>query len=88
MGVENTSPKAVREFLLDPSEIGLCFPDMQSSSLDVLGPDSFKAKVKSASQLLGEPWISNFMQQIKSAVFVIVGAYSAGRLRPGSETTD
>ena len=36
--------QTVWEFLLDPQEIGPCFPDMQS--MGVLGPDSFKAKVK------------------------------------------
>jgi carbon monoxide dehydrogenase subunit G len=34
----------VWEFLLNPKEIAPCMPDLQS--LDILGPDSFKAKVK------------------------------------------
>jgi carbon monoxide dehydrogenase subunit G len=34
----------VWEFLLNPNEIGPCFPDIQS--MEVLGPDSFKARVK------------------------------------------
>ena len=36
--------QTVWEFLLNPNDIGPCFPDLQS--LEVLGPDSFKAKVK------------------------------------------
>lgn len=36
--------QTVWEFLLNPNEIGPCFPDMQS--MEVLGPDSFKAKVR------------------------------------------
>ena len=38
------SRQTVWEFLLNPNEIGPCFPDMQS--MEVSGPDSFKAKVK------------------------------------------
>jgi carbon monoxide dehydrogenase subunit G len=38
------SPKIVWEFLMNPNEIAPCFPDLQS--LEVLTPDSFKAKVK------------------------------------------
>ena len=34
----------VWEFLLNPKDIAPCIPDLQS--LDIVGPDSFKAKVK------------------------------------------
>ncbi len=36
--------KVVWEFLLNPNDIAPCFPDLQS--LDILSPDSFRAKVK------------------------------------------
>jgi len=36
--------KAVWDFLLSPKDIAPCFPDLQS--MDVLSPDSFRAKVK------------------------------------------
>jgi hypothetical protein len=39
-----TSRKAVWDFLLTPKDIAPCFPDLQT--LDVLGPDSFRAKVR------------------------------------------
>ncbi len=38
------SRSVVWGFLLNPKDIAPCFPDLQS--LDVLSPDSFKAKVK------------------------------------------
>lgn len=42
---ETPAPRGlVWEFLLNPNEIAPCFPDLQS--LQVLSPDSFKAKVK------------------------------------------
>jgi len=34
----------VWEFLLDPKDIAPCIPDLQS--LEIIGPDSFKARVK------------------------------------------
>jgi len=34
----------VWDFLLNPNEIGQCFPDLQS--INVLSPDSFQAKVR------------------------------------------
>ena len=37
------SQKTVWDFLLNPNEIATCFPDLQS--MEVLSPDSFKAKV-------------------------------------------
>lgn len=39
-----TPRKAVWDFLLSPKDIAPCFPDLQS--MEVLSPDSFKAKVK------------------------------------------
>ncbi len=36
--------QAVWDFLLNPQDIGPCFPDLQS--LEVTSPDSFRAKVK------------------------------------------
>ncbi len=36
--------KVVWEFLLNPNDIAPCFPDLQS--LNILSPDSFRAKVK------------------------------------------
>jgi len=36
--------KAVWDFLLNPNDIAPCFPDLQS--MEVLSPDSFRAKVK------------------------------------------
>ena len=42
---ESRAPRSVVwGFLLNPQDIAPCFPDLQS--LDVLSPDSFKAKVK------------------------------------------
>lgn len=42
---ETSAPrKVVWEFLLNPNDIAPCFPDLQS--LDILSPDSFRAKVK------------------------------------------
>jgi carbon monoxide dehydrogenase subunit G len=38
------SRKAVWDFLLSPKDIAPCFPDLQS--MEILSPDSFKAKVK------------------------------------------
>lgn len=39
-----TSRKVVYEFLLNPNDIAPCLPDLQS--VEVLSPDSFRAKVK------------------------------------------
>jgi carbon monoxide dehydrogenase subunit G len=42
---ETPAPRAVVwEFLLNPNDIAPCFPDLQS--LEVLTPESFRAKVK------------------------------------------
>ena len=42
---ETAAPQKVAwEFLLNPNELAPCLPDLQS--LDVLSPDSFRAKVK------------------------------------------
>jgi carbon monoxide dehydrogenase subunit G len=42
---ETSAPrKAVWDFLLNPNDIAPCFPDLQS--LELLGPDSFKARVR------------------------------------------
>lgn len=40
----NAKRPVVWDFLLNPNEIGPCFPDLES--LEILTPDSFKAKVK------------------------------------------
>jgi len=51
-GISNlkVSPEKVFNFLLDPNSLGKCLPDVQS--IEVLGPDKFRAKVKTGISLI------------------------------------